>query len=228
MPSTKGAIRIMTGATSIRHFMSEAIAEFRFRNPQVSLEFLTASTSTDCLTALREDAADLAWITMPSSGSADGVEQRPVLRLPWALAMRPGDIYADRVWVEVQELSGLRVVMPPRDSSSRAVLAAALTNVTLADDAGAADWDTALLLAELGVAHAIVPRLPDQPHTDGGAVHLVPLHGVPPLEVGWAARSWTALPAPARSFADTVSRNCRIRVGLGAGRGSDTLAAFQG
>ena len=111
MPSTKGAIRIMTGATSIRHFMSEAIAEFRFRNPQVSLEFRTASTS--------RTASPRCWRTTrtwPGSRcrtGPDGIEQRPVLRLPWALAMRAGEIYADRAWVEVQELSGLRVSCCP-------------------------------------------------------------------------------------------------------------------
>lgn len=40
-----GAVRITTGATTVRHFMSEAIVEFRFRHPRVSLEFLTASSS---------------------------------------------------------------------------------------------------------------------------------------------------------------------------------------
>lgn len=217
----------MTGATTIRHFMSEAIAEFRFRNPRTELEFLTASTSAHCLTALREDSADLAWVSISTADPANGIEQHPALQLPWALAMRPGDIYSDRTWVEVQELSGLRVVLPPRDSTSARILAAALTNVTLADDAGAADWDTALLLAELGVAHAIVPRLPDQPFTDG-ALHLVPLRGVPPLEVGWAARSWDTLPASARAFADTVTRNCRMRLGLGPGKGTGMALAYQG
>ncbi|HWG23015.1 substrate-binding domain-containing protein [Actinospica sp.] len=210
MSSAKGSIRIMTGAATIRHFMSEAIVEFRFRNPQVSLEFRTAPSSGDCLAALLEDDADLAWVTM--SDPVDGIEQRPVMLLPWALAMRAGEIYSDRAWVEVPELSGLRLIRLPEDSSSGARLAESLTNVTLAEDSGAADWDTALLLAELGLGHTIVPRLPDQPHTADGAVRLVPLRGLPPLPVGWAAPSWDALPPAARSFADTVSRNCRVRM----------------
>lgn len=198
----------MTGATSIRSFLSEAIIEFRFRNPRVDLDFSTASSSGDCLEAIRDGHADLAWITI--SDVAEGVEQRPALKLPWVLAMRAGDFYSDRVWVEVPELSGLRLIRLPEDSSSGAVLAKALTDVTLAEDAGTADWESALLLARFGVGHAIVPRLPAWHWTSDGAVHLVPLRGLPPLAVGWAARRWDALPSPARAFADIVNRNCRM------------------
>ncbi|GAB3685429.1 hypothetical protein GCM10027589_54420 [Actinocorallia lasiicapitis] len=34
---------------------------------------------------------------------------------------------------------------------------------------------------------------------------LVPVTGLPPLPVGWAARQWAALSPPARAFADTVT-----------------------
>jgi len=42
-------------------------------------------------------------------------------------------------------------------------------------------------------------------------VRLVPIRGLPPLTVGWAVRSWDALSPPARTFAEAVSRNCRLR-----------------
>ncbi|HTJ69698.1 MAG TPA: LysR family transcriptional regulator substrate-binding protein [Actinospica sp.] len=212
MPITKDAIRIMTGAATLRHFMSDAVVEYRFRNPRVHMEFLTASSSGECLDALRKGDADLAWITV--SGAADDVEQRPVVELPWMLAMRSGDYYADRAWVEVPELSGLRVIRPPENSTSGRVLTAALTDVTLGDAAGATDWDTALLLAGLGVGHAIVPRFPDQQYLADGAVHLVPLRGLPPLPVGWAARSWDALSPAARSFAEVATRSLRYQCDL--------------
>jgi DNA-binding transcriptional LysR family regulator len=204
----KDSIRVTTGATSVRHFMSEAIIEFRYRNPQVNLEFRTASTSGECLAALLKGEADLAWIAM--SDPAPGVEQRPALELPWVLAMRTGEIYSERAFVEIPELSGLRLIKLPEDSTSGAMLAAALADVSLAADAGIADWETALLLAELAVGHAIVPRVPGPLPVDG-ALRLVPVRGLPPLSVGWAARSWQALPTMARAFAETVSRNCRLK-----------------
>jgi DNA-binding transcriptional LysR family regulator len=204
----KDSIRVTTGATSVRHFMSEAVIEFRYRNPQVSLEFRTASTSGECLAALLKGEADLAWVTM--SDPVPGVELRPALELPWVLAMRAGEIYSERAFVEVPELSGLRLIKLPEDSTSGAKLAAGLADVSLGSDAGIADWDTALLLAELAVGHAIVPRVPGPLPVDG-ALRLVPVRGLPPLSVGWAARSWQALLPVARTFAETVSRNSRLK-----------------
>ena len=204
----KDSIRVTTGAISVRHFMSEAVIEFRYRNPQVSLEFRTSSTSGECLAALLKDEADLAWVTM--SDPVPGVELRPALELPWVLAMRAGEIYSERAFVEVPELSGLRLIKLPEDSASGARLAAGLADVSLASDVGIADWDTALLLAELAVGHAIVPRVPGPLPVDG-ALRLVPVRGLTPLSVGWAARSWDALPPTARTFAETVSRNGRLK-----------------
>lgn len=204
----KDSIRVTTGATSVRHFMSEAVIEFRYRNPQVSLEFRTGATSGECLAALLKGEADLAWVTM--SDPVPGVELRPALELPWVLAMRTGEIYSERAFVEVPELSGLRLIKLPEDSASGAKLAVGLADVSLASDAGIADWGTALLLAELAVGHAIVPRVPGPLPVDG-ALRLVPVRGLPPLSVGWAARSWQALSPAACTFAETVSRNSRLK-----------------
>jgi len=207
-----GTVRITTGATTVRHFMSEAIVEFRFRHPRVSLEFLTASSSGGCFTALLEDHLDLAWVTI--SDPVPGIEQRPVMDLPWVLAMRSGEAYSDRTWIEVPELSGLRLIRLPEGSSSGGRLDTALGEVSLAANAGIADWDTALLLAELGVGHAIVPALPGWRLLGDGNVRLVPIRGLPPLTVGWAVRSWDALSPLSRTFAEAVSRNCRLRAAV--------------
>lgn len=209
---SEDSIRIATGATSIRHLMSDAVVEFRFRNPKVDLEFLTASSSQECIAALAAGRADLAWVTI--SDPVDGIEQRPVLELPWALAVRVGEIYSDRAWVEVPELSGLRLVRLPEGSISGGKLAAALADVTLGADAGTADWDTALLLAELGVGHTIVPQLPSNRQAGDGLVRLIPLRGIPPLSVGWAAVSWDELSASARAFTNVL----RIRRRTGRSR----------
>jgi DNA-binding transcriptional LysR family regulator len=206
-----GSVRVTTGATAVRHFMSEAIVEFRFRHPRVNLELRTASSSASCFAELAAAELDLAWVTI--SDPVPGIEQRPVMDLPWVLAMRAGDVYADRSFVELPELSGLRLIRPPEGSSSGGRLDAALaaSGIGVAADAGVADWDTALLLAELGVGHAIVPALPGRPVLGDGGVRLVPLRGLPPLTVGWAVRSWSGLSPLARTFADAVARNCRVR-----------------
>jgi DNA-binding transcriptional LysR family regulator len=67
-----------------------------------------------------------------------------------------------------------------------------------------ADWDTALLLAELGLGHAILPSPPGWSHGPGSVVRLIPIPDLPPLAAGWAARRWDALSPLALEFADTV------------------------
>ncbi|MFK0218250.1 LysR family transcriptional regulator [Streptomyces vinaceus] len=207
-----GSVRITTGATTVRHFMSEAVVGFRRRHPQVSLEFQTENSSRSCFDALAADDLDLAWITI--GRPVRGIEQRPVMELPWVLAVRADDPFAARPRIEPADLTGIRHIRLPENSASRAHLDAALaqSGIRIRSDTGVADWDTALLLAELGLGHAVVPALPGWrvPGSDG-PLRLVPIPALPPLAVGWAVRRWAALSPLARVFADDVARSCTAR-----------------
>ncbi|GAB2721446.1 LysR family transcriptional regulator [Streptomyces bullii] len=205
-----GSVRVATGATTVRHFMAEAVVAFRQRHPNVSLEFRTESSSRGCFDALADSDLDLAWVTL--GPPVRGIEQRPVVDLPWVLAVRAGGPLASRPYVEPARLQDLRLIRLPPDSTSAARLDAACAEagVRFAFDTGVADWDTALLLAELGLGRAVVPALPGHaiPGEDG-PLRLAPVRDLRPLSVGWAVRRWDALPPPARAFADTVVERCR-------------------
>ncbi|MGW7100962.1 LysR family transcriptional regulator [Streptomyces sp. NPDC054838] len=208
-----GSVRVTTGATTVRHFMSEAVVTFRRRHPEVSLEFQTENSSRSCFAALAADDLDLAWITI--GDPVRGIEQRPVMHLPWVLAVGAEDPLATRPRVEPAELGGIRHIRLPENSASRAHLDAALASrgVRISrSDTSVADWDTALLLAELGLGHALIPALPgwQVPGTEG-PLRLLPVPDLPPLAVGWAVRRWSALTPPARLFADEVARSCTAR-----------------
>ncbi|WP_073777361.1 LysR family transcriptional regulator [Streptomyces sp. MJM1172] len=207
-----GSVRVTTGATSVRHFMSEAVVTFRRRHPRVSLEFQTENSSRSCFDALAADDLDLAWITI--GRPVRGIEQRPVMNLPWVLAVGADDPLAVRTRVEPADLTGIRHIRLPGNSASRAHLDAAFAGlgIRISSDTSVADWDTALLLAELGLGHAVVPALPGWrvPGADG-PLRLVPIPGLPPLSVGWAVRRWSALAPLARVFADEVARSCTAR-----------------
>ncbi|MEV0411216.1 LysR family transcriptional regulator [Streptomyces sp. NPDC050448] len=207
-----GSVRITTGATTVRHFMSEAVVDFRRRHPQVSLEFQTENSSRSCFDALAADDLDLAWITI--GRPVRGIEQRPVMELPWVLAVCAGDPLAARTRIEPADLAGIRHIRLPERSASRAHLDAAFaeSGIRIRSDTSVADWDTALLLAELGLGHAVVPALPGWrvPGSDG-PLRLVPVPALPPLAVGWAVRRWEALSPLARVFADDVARSCTAR-----------------
>ncbi|MFI9362822.1 LysR family transcriptional regulator [Kitasatospora sp. NPDC053057] len=203
-----GSVRITTGATSIRHFMSAAVVDFRERFPQVSLEFQTGVSSRNCLEALTAGQVDLAWITLGTP--VRGIEQRPVADLPWVLAVAAGDRLATRARIEPADLQDARLIGLPQNSVSRSQLDDWLgkSGIRPVFDTSVTDWDTAILLAELGLGHAVVPALPEWQGPGHPGLRLVPLPDLPGLTVGWAAREWDTLGPLARAFADTVAAHC--------------------
>ncbi|MFF4234885.1 LysR family transcriptional regulator [Actinomadura geliboluensis] len=203
-----GTVRVATGATTVRHFMAAGVAAFRARHPEAALQFETAGSSRRCLEAVRSHTADLAWVTI--GPALEGVEQRAAYELPWMLAVHTGDPLAERTSIALDDLAGIRHIELPAHSTSRVHLEMHLERhgVRLASTTSVADWDTALLLAELGLGHAILPALPGWGRGTGD-VRLVPVPDLPPLAAGWAARSWDALSPLAVEFADTVLAHLR-------------------
>ena len=203
-----GTVRVTTGATTVRHFMADAVVAFRARHPHVNLEFQTESSSRRCFEAVADGSSELAWITI--GPPVRGIEQHPVVRLPWVLAVPADDPLADRECIEPGELAGIRHIRLPENSTSRMRLDGHLGHqdtgpVPPPTTTSVADWDTALLLAELGVGHAVVPRLPGLQATARPALRLLPITGLPPLATGWAVRRWAALSPAAVAFAETVT-----------------------
>ncbi|MEV5593513.1 LysR family transcriptional regulator [Streptomyces sp. NPDC052496] len=210
-----GTLRITTGATTVRHFMSAAVVAFRARHPHVDLEFQTENSGRRCFEAVADGTAELAWITI--GPPVRGIEQHPVLELPWVLAVRSDDPLAARDHIEPGELagglSGIRHIRLPENSVSRMRLDGHLGRpetgpgpaATPASSTSVADWDTAILLAELGVGHAVVPDLPGWRGAGHPALRLIPVPGLPPLAAGWAVRQWAALSPVAVEFAETVN-----------------------
>lgn len=142
----------------------------------------------------------------------DGVEQRASCELPWALAVRADDPLAARTSIALGDLAEIRHIELPEHSTSRVHLGMHLERhgLRLASTTSVADWDTALLLAELGLGHAILPALPGW-GAGSGDVRLVPIPDLPPLTAGWAARSWDALSPLAVEFAETVLERLSAR-----------------
>ncbi|RZU16922.1 LysR family transcriptional regulator [Streptomyces sp. BK239] len=199
-----GYVRVATGATTVRHFMSDALVAYRRAHPGVNLEFRTVSSGRGSFDALADGTLDLAWITL--GPPVRGIEQRRVVDLPWMLAVPADDPLAGLPHVDVADLRDVRLIRLPPNSASAAHLDASCARfgVRFSYDTGVADWDTALLLAELGVGRAVVPALPGLSQPADGALRLIPVPALRPLPVGWAVRRWDALSPPARAFADLV------------------------
>ncbi|GGU81587.1 LysR family transcriptional regulator [Streptomyces albospinus] len=205
-----GTVRVTTGATTVRHFMSDAVVAFRARRPHVNLEFHTESSSRSCFEAVADGGSELAWITI--GRPVRGIEQHPVIGLRWVLAVPADDPLATRERIEPDELTALRLIRLPENSTSRMRLDGHLGHQDAApvpppSTTSVADWDTALLLAELGVGPAVVPELPGRRAVAAHpGLRLVPIPALPPLTTGWAVRQWAALSPAAVEFAETVNR----------------------
>ncbi len=204
---TGGVVRVTTGGVTVRHFMAEAITTFRERNSEVMLEFQSAQSARRCIELLRAGRVDLAWITLGQA--LPGVQQRPVIDLPWVLVVNRDDPLAEKTEIHPDDLAGIRHIAHPENSASRRRLEEDFVRLGKGPETqvGVADWDTAILLAEMGIGHAILPALP---RLESETVRAIPIKALTPLTVGWAVRQWDALGPLAEEFADLVAA-CHAR-----------------
>ena len=204
-----GRLSIATGGTTVRHFMREAVIQFRRRRPQATLHFEPGASSQLCLDAVARRAADLAFVTM--TGALRGFEQRPLMEHPLVLLIRRDDPLASRRRIRVRDLEGIRYISLPHSTSSHRFVteAVAKEGIRLVATAEVDDFDTANVFVELGFGHAIVPAVQGLSFDRDGRVRAIPIQGLPPVPVGWAARSFQLLPPVAFEFMDVLAQTAR-------------------
>jgi DNA-binding transcriptional LysR family regulator len=204
-----GVLRIATGGTTLRHFMAEALVEFRRNHSRVAVEFVSATSSTQCVAHVQAGRADIAFITLGSP--AAGVAYRPVIRTSWVLAARDDDPLARRRSLRPEDLGRVRLIAMPEHATTRQQFDASLGRhglrvpTTMTVD----DWDTAIQLVELGLGHAVVPAMWLHDIDRHPTVRAIPIPFAAPVTFGWAARRWDTLDLSARRFVDQHCRLCR-------------------
>ncbi len=204
-----GRLAVATGGTTVRHILREAVIAFRRRHPDVELEFEPVSSTGMCLEALARRSADLALVTL--AGELRGFEQRLLMEHPLVLLVRRDHPLARRRRIDVRQLAGIRHVALSEATTSHQLLGAALRarGVELRAAARVDDFDTAHVFVEIGMGQAIVPAVHGRSFERGGAVRAIPIQGLPPIPVGWAARSFRFLPPAAHAFMDAVAGSAR-------------------
>lgn len=98
--------------------------------------------------------------------------------------------------ISLADLHLLRYISLPEFTVSAAYIRhhAEQAGVTLQPTARVDDYDTAHVFVQLGLGHAIVPAMQGYHFQQGGDVCTIPIEGLPPLQVGWAARQFRLLP----------------------------------
>jgi len=200
-----GTVSITTGGVTVRHFMTDAIIAFRRGHPDVTLEFQSAYSTRRCIELLRDGRVDLAWITLGETTA--GIQQCPVTDLPWVLMVHADDPLAACDFITPGDLAAIRYIAYPESSASRQRLEERLIRLGISPPApvSVADWDTAILLAELGIGHAILPVLPRLAVPADSPVRAILIPALDPLTVGWAVRQWNMISPLAAEFAELVT-----------------------
>ena len=201
-----GSLTVVTGGTTVRHFLRDPVRSFLGAHPGVTLHFEPASSSATCFERLRDHRAELAFVTCLDTPS--GLAQRPAFEMQSMLIVPLGDPLAKRRRLEIHQLAGIRYIsLSPATTSARQIqhlLAqqGAMPEVVATVD----DFDTAHLFVELGLGHSIVPAGHARAFVRGRRVRAIPIRGLA-FQVGWAARDFERLSPSARSFLSCFSRS---------------------
>lgn len=200
-----GSLSVVTGGTTLKHFMQRAIVRFRAQHPNLSVGFHQGHSTAHCIEALRKQRIDLGFVTMQSD--LQGIEQRPALRMRHALLLHRQHPLAGRTRIELSDLHGLQSIGLSSQSAAYGSLVQRLLSggIVLNTTATVDDWDLAYVLVTLDLGSAIVPAFHAHEFVRQGAVVAVPIDGIEPIEVGWVARRFASLSAPARSFMQIMS-----------------------
>jgi DNA-binding transcriptional LysR family regulator len=204
-----GSLSVVTGGTTLKHFMKDAIVRFRAEHPKLSVCFHQGHSTAHCIDALRKQRIDLGFVTMQAD--LQGIEQKPALRMRHALLLQSQHPLARRRRIAVSDLRGLELIGLASQSSAYSSLAQRLatSGIIVNTTATVDDWDLAYVLVTLGLGSAIVPAFHAHEFVRQGAVIALPIDGLEPIEVGWAARRFASLSRPAISFMQIMDEQLR-------------------
>jgi DNA-binding transcriptional LysR family regulator len=205
-----GSLVVTTGGTTVKHFMRNAIKRFRRAFPRVKMQFRGAISSAECIDMLFREAIDLAFVTM---SDAEGVREYPLLELDYVLLTGRDHPLARRQSLRLEQLDGLECIGLVEGTTSRSQLSSALARhgVVLETAMTVCDWDTAIHLVELGLGSTIVPSWYAHAASSRTAMAAIPIAGLEPIRVGWAARDSHELLPPAREFMRLLKQDLSAR-----------------
>jgi DNA-binding transcriptional LysR family regulator len=195
-----GALRVATGGTTLRHFMRPTVATFRTSYPETRLELHSAGSTRRCLTAVRRDQADLAFVTLGEPLA--GFDTLTAIETGWTLVVPTARKALLPAVISVTDLANLDHISLHPTSVSAQQLNRQLVeaNVAVDNKTNVDDWDTAIVLVDLGLGVAIVPALHAYSLQASYQIEVIPISDLDSLQFGWAAADQRLLPSTAQTF----------------------------
>jgi DNA-binding transcriptional LysR family regulator len=207
--ASPSALTITTGGTTVRHFMSGAVIQFRRSHPATTLRFLPAASTTRCFEVLRLSQADLGFVTMGEAPR--GMKEQGVARQQMFLLVAASSPLGRHKQLRMRDLGDIRYLGLAGGTSHHDFIERAATErgITLRPEVVFDDFDTARIFVELDLGEAIVPAVQAHNFVRSGAVKAIPIRDLPAVAIGWAFRARDELPSVARGYMELVTRELR-------------------
>ena len=193
-------LAIAATASAVSGFLRPAILQLHRHRPEVEMHLEMANTAEERLDAVRKGSADLAFI--PVDACPPELEVRLGCEMPLLLLVSRKDRLAGRRRLRIGDLSGLHYISLGESTATfrhirRAVAGAGvlLEAATEVQDPGAA-----IFMVELGRGHTFITAAQVPSVEKAGLAKAIEIDGLPPLRLGWAARSFASIPKAANEF----------------------------
>ncbi len=133
-----------------------------------------------------------------------GIEQRPAFTQDLRALLPADHALAKRRRLRIRDLVDLPYVGLQGDTRSHSCISELFRDegVALRATISVDDFDTASVFVELGLGYAIVPAVQAANFARNGKLVPIPIKGVKPIAIGWAARRWSSLSVVARAFVE--------------------------
>lgn len=198
----RGSVRMGIISSTARWLTPLLLRAMRERHPNVSVVVVDATTSS-LAPQVVAGTLDAAVINMPVTEPDLAVE--PLFDERFVLVTPDGHPLGGRRRLDIGDLAGVALLLPPRGTAFRAELDAAAARAGVALEP-LAELDGVRLTASLvlqGYGPAILPASTISSWRPGGW-HAVPLTGIPPRRVAVVRRRRALPSAPTRALLDVL------------------------
>lgn len=202
----EGSVTLSASSGAVRHYLKPALTTLRRKRPGIELRLVCANTRAEQIDAVRKRRAELAFMTL--TDDIPGFEQRTVAEMPYMLVVHRDDPLAKQSRVHVRRLAEIRYIAVGDESVAARHVAATLSEQGMRMEvAETVDTEgTAILWTELGMGQVLLPKIQAAALARRGELRALPIRGLPPIGVGWAARDFSLLTSSTRELVDLVDR----------------------
>lgn len=193
-------LAIAATASTASDFLRPSILKLRRRRPQLEVHIEVANSAEERLDSVRKGTADLAFI--PVDACPPELEVRLGCEMPLLLLVNSEDPLASQRRLRIADLSGLRYISLGESTTTFRHLRKAFegSGVLLEATVEVNDPAAAIFLVELGRGHTFITAAQVPSVEKAGLTKAIEIDGLPPLRLGWAARSFASIPKAANEF----------------------------